>query len=285
MIRNKISIPPAAQFPRLDDYAGAWAIEPTRFHAIWNLAKSLDLPAHVSRVSQVAPSPSRSTTSNGNTVVTSKGKNIAVLSINGLLMKSASSIGGTSTVQLRRDVRSAAANPNVQGILLAVDSPGGTAAGAQALSDDVFAASKEKPVFAWIDDLGASAAYYAIAGANLIYAARSTSQIGSIGTIIVVYDTSGAAEKEGVKALVFATGPLKATGMNGVPVTPEQQQYLQSRVDQLQTSFDGAVMRGRNMGPNRLSPVKSGGVFFADEAKRLKLIDGLKSFEEVLDFF
>ncbi len=211
------------------------------------------------------------------------GQSIALVKIAGSMMKSASSMGGTSTVQVRRDIRAAAADSDVSGILLAIDSPGGTVAGTDDLATDVRAARRQKPVYAHIDDLGASAAYWVASQADKIYANSPTALVGSIGTMAVVYDMSKSAEAEGIKALLFATGPLKGAGTPGTAVSEEQAAYFQELTDQMQSSFDAAVKRGRGLTDKQLADVRSGGVFTAESAMGKKLIDGVQPLNRTMD--
>lgn len=265
-------------FPRLDEYVGVWAIEPSRAQSMWALVRGMDLAAHVQVGSVPVP---RSQTE---MVAGKNGKSIAVIKATGVLMKQVpSATDGSSTIQLRREIRQAAADPNVTGILLAIDSPGGTAAGTEDLANDIRAARKQKPVYAQIEDLGASAAYWIASQAEKVFANNRTALVGSIGTIITLYDLSAAAEKEGVKALVFATGSLKGAGTPGTPVTEEQQAYFQGIVEQTQLSFDQAVRLSRKLTEKQLADVRTGGVFTADEALERKLIDGIQSMEKTLE--
>lgn len=267
--------PQQTDFARFDEYVSAWCFEPERFAGLWRLVQSTNLAEHMAQAQ-----PAR--TSNTETISGKGGKSIAVVKVLGTLMKQQSSMGGTSTIQLRRDIRSAAADPNVSGILLAIESPGGTVAGTADLAAEVAKARKQKPVWAHIDDLGASAAYWLASQADMIFANNDTALVGSIGTIQVVYDMSAAAEKEGVKALVFATGPLKGTGVAGAAVTPEQQAYLQRLVNDAQQSFDAAVSVGRALSAAKLVAVRTGAVFSAPEALSLRLIDGIRPLDETL---
>lgn len=273
MQRDILSVP---WFNRLDEYYGAWLIEPSRFRLQWELFQKFDFSAHMAaqqpaRVSSLELLPGKG------------GKQVALVKAAGLLMKQQSSMGGTSTVQLRRDIRQAANNPEVSGILLAIDSPGGTAAGTSDLASEVKAARRQKPVWAYIEDLGASAAYWTASQADMVFANSPTALVGSIGTIQTIYDASAAAEQAGIKTLVFSTGPLKGTGTPGASVTDEQQQYLQSLVDGIQETFDGAVRSGRGLNASQLAAVRSGAVFPAAQAMELKLIDGIRSLDKTLE--
>ncbi len=264
-------------FARLADWFGIWCMEPQAMAGHISMLRSIDLVAHMR---ETEPPKMESTIEK---IPARNGQSLAIVKIMGTMMKSASSMGGASTVQLRRDVRQAAADPEVSGILLAIDSPGGTVAGTDDLAADVRAARRQKPVYAHIDDMGASAAYWIASQAEKIYANSSTALAGSIGTMSVVYDLSKAADANGVKALLFATGPLKGAGTEGTAVTEEQRAYFQELTDQMQTSFDRAVKNGRGLTDKQLSDVRSGAVFTASNALDRKLIDGIQPLNKTVD--
>lgn len=209
------------------------------------------------------------------------GKSVAVIDVKNVLMKPATWFG-TSTVQLRSSIAQAASDPNVSGILLAIDSPGGTVAGTAELANDVRLAARSKPVWAQIQDLGASAAYWVASQADQVFANHETALVGSIGTLMTAYDMSEAAKRAGVEALVFATGPLKGTGIPGTPIDEGQRAYLQGVVNALQQSFDTAVRKGRGLSAGQLETVRTGAVFPASQALGLKLIDGIQTASKTL---
>lgn len=265
------------QFARLDEYFGLWAVEGTRFNSLWEMARGMDLRGHVAAAGRGAP-----VTSTTQKVATKGDQSVAVIKAVGTLMKQQSSMGGTSTIQLRRDIRQAAADPTVSGILIAIDSPGGTVAGTADLVADVKAASKRKPVWAHIDDLGASAAYWLASQADMIYANNATALVGSIGTLWVLYDESGAMEQAGIKTVKIATGPLKGIGAGGTAITEEHVAHLVKLTNETQSNFDAAVMKGRGLTKTQLETVRTGGVFTAPEALGLRLIDGIQSLDATL---
>jgi len=269
-----ISIP---AFPRANEFAGLWAIEPRAGAQLWRSATQTDLHQHVeaSAAPRISAAVEMQKLANG--------RSIAVILATGTLMKQASSFGSaTSTVALRREIRKAANDPEVAGILLAIDSPGGTVAGIDDLASDVKRAREKKPVWAQVEDLGASAAYWLASQAEKIHANSETALVGSIGTIITVYDVSRAAANQGIEALVFATGPLKGSGAPGAEVTDEQRAYYQRLVDSTQLVFDRAVKDGRGFNDAQLSAVRSGEVFLATEAMRLGLIDAISPLDATL---
>jgi signal peptide peptidase SppA len=260
--------------PRLEDWLGVWCIEPNRALSLWAMLQGTDWLRHFQAF---AESPQGHANESGVVMAqTSTGKSIAIVPIVGTLMKSRSSTGAsTSTVMARRDIRAAARNPEVSGIMLAIDSPGGAVAGTGDLAEEVKRARKSKPVYAQIEDTGASAAYWIASQASRVYANNGTAMVGSIGTMLAVQkDTSG-------KVAVFTSGSLKAPGVSG-ELTDEQTAYMQSLVNGWQSQFGGAVKAARRLSEKQLDAVQSGAVYLAQTALDLKLIDGIQSTEQTL---
>jgi signal peptide peptidase SppA len=203
---------------------------------------------------------------------------MAVFMIDGPLQKFDSSMGGTNTVRLRQAVRNATNDPNISGILLRSDSPGGTVAGTKDLADAVAAARAAKPVYAQVEDMTASAAYWIVSQATKVYA-NETALIGSIGTMIEVADTSKAYEAAGIIVHVIGTGPMKGAMADGTPITPDHLAYLQGIVDGLNAFFLKGVSEGRGLPAAQVKTAATGEVYLAKQAKALGLIDGIQSLD------
>ena len=212
---------------------------------------------------------------------TSMGDGVAVIRIVGAMTKGYSKFGGTSTVQTRRALRQAVADEAVGSILLAIDSPGGQVAGVQELADEVLRTRQVKPVAGYVEDLGASAAYWPASQAQRITANR-VAEVGSIGVFAVLEDVSGLAEREGIKVRVVSTGPYKGLGVPGTPVTAEMVDMVQARVNEIGGFFFEAVQTGRKLSATRLAQVTDGRTWLAADAQKLGLIDGIESFEEAV---
>ncbi len=263
---------------RWQDYSGPWLLEPGFAAQLQERVQNLDLQAHLAAGFQPGPSFVER-------IDAGNGKRIAVIRLAGLLLKSQSSLGGTSTVQARREIRAAAADSDVAGILLAIDSPGGTVAGTDALAQDVKIAGKQKPVWSFVEDLCASAAYWVASQTSRITANSQTAMVGSIGTILVTHDLSENFTREGIKTLIFSTGPLKGLGAPGAPITDEQAAHLQGLINQTQESFDSAVRTGRGLSAKELAAVRHGGLLIANDALGAKLIDGVQSLQQTVAEF
>lgn len=209
---------------------------------------------------------------------------MAILNLSGHMVKGRSSFGGTSTVQMRRRIRTLADDESISGIMLRIESPGGTVEGTYELAEDVFAANVVKPVVAHIEDIGASAAYWVASQARRI-TANAMAQIGSIGAVAMLVDSSKAAEMEGLKFHVISTGKFKGAGAPGAKVTDEVLALVQERVDDSFEFFLVGIERGRGLTGRDLAEVATGRAWIAEKAAQLGLIDGVSTWHEAVARF
>ena len=209
---------------------------------------------------------------------------VAIVQIEGPMQKQdAWSMEGTSTVRTRRALRRALRDEAVESILLLIDSPGGQVSGTHELAMDVRKAASQVPVYAYCEDCCCSAAYYVASQANLVYASPGA-LVGSIGVYATLYDLSKAAEAQGVIVHVVKDGEEKGDFTPGTPVTSEQLARMQQIVDFYGTQFRKAVSETRFPGQplaKGVSPAK-GDVFLGAEARRVGLVDGVTSLDNVL---
>lgn len=256
----------------LDQYFGPWCMEPTRLRAAAAAASQIDWATHETRASSGG-------TGEGDY---ERDGDTAIVRIAGPMMKQESSLGGnTSTVRVRRALRSIARTDAIKSVLLVIDSPGGTYAGTSDLAKDIASLAKRKPVIAYVEDIAASAAYWVASQASRIIASE-TSEIGSIGTYAVVEDTSTAKTLAGVRVHVLSTGPYKGAGADGAPVTTEHLAEWQRVIEQLNEYFLAAVAKGRSLSLSEVRALADGRVHVAREAKALGLIDEVGTYDAAL---
>lgn len=209
---------------------------------------------------------------------------VAVVEILGPLTKAPSwwsaFIDSRSYQGIQKALQAALAS-DATSIMLRVDSPGGSTDGLAEAGDAIFAARSDKPVFAFVEGMAASAAYYLASQASKIYAQRMD-LVGSIGTRLMLYDFSKLFEKEGIRAIPIDTGEFKSAGAQGTEVTDRQIEYFQGIVDGYFKDFLSAIKRGRGMTTEQLEAVADGRVFLAKDAVGLGLIDGIGTKKTVL---
>ena len=208
-------------------------------------------------------------------------KDVADVRLNSLLGDSKFE-GTTNSVRIRQAIRQAREDTAVKAIMLNIDSPGGTVNGTEELAREVQTAGLVKPLVAHIDGMGASAAFWVAAQAGRITASQ-TSEIGSIGVLGVVEDTSEAAELLGVKVHVIVEGKHKGEFVDGAPVSQESLDHLQTLVTALFGMFLKAVADGRSkMSMGDVRKVADGRTMLAKDALAAGLIDAVSSFDEAL---
>ena len=204
---------------------------------------------------------------------------LAVVSIEGPMMKMDSKFGGANTMRARRALRSLAADPDVIGAMMYFDTPGGHVAGTLELANEITATRKFKTVHGHADDLIASAGMW-VGSACERLSINAIGEAGSIGVVGVIEDWSKAYEAAGVTVHILSTGAFKGAFTPGTTVTPEQLAYLQKTVDDINQFFLDAVQKGRGINAKKLAEIADGRVFIASEAKALGLVDEVESFDQ-----
>jgi len=156
---------------------------------------------------------------------TSLSRSIAMVRIDGPIMPGADFDFWMKTLRSFED------DDNVKGIILRIDSPGGSVATSQELYDEILklkqprGTHRGKKVFVSMSDLAASGAYYISAAADRIIANRGT-LTGSIGVISSMYKVEELAEKVGVKVEVIKTGRFKDSGSMFRPMTDDERKVF-----------------------------------------------------------
>lgn len=204
---------------------------------------------------------------------------LAVLPICGVLMHRSTWLG-SSTAALRSTVAELAADPKIAGILLDVDSPGGSTYGTAELADAVFAARRRKPVWACCNTLCASAAYWTSAAAHRVLASPSA-DVGSIGVWAAHLDLSKNLETAGIKVTLISAGKHKVEGNPYQALDDEARRHFQESVDESYSQFVRSVARGRGVAPVLVrTGFGEGRLLHARAAAAAGLVDGIATFEE-----
>ncbi len=258
----------------LEQYCGPWAIYAPALDALVDRFAVMDQARHAQLAALAAARESRS----GYTVSGST----AIIEMIGAMTKNGSSMSGyRGSVAIQQAVNDAVADESVGQILLLIDSPGGSVAGTVDLADAVAAANKRKPVTAYIQDMGASAAYWVASQASRVVANRNA-MVGSIGVYTVLQDTSMADAADGIRTIVVKTGKHKAIGVPGTPITEEHVSEIQRNIDALNDMFVAAVATGRRISVEQARGVADGRVHVGQEARAIGLIDAVDTFENTL---
>lgn len=170
---------------------------------------------------------------------------------------------------------------NNKGILLYVDSPGGTVYESEELYDKLmeYKTVTNRPIWCYMAHYAASGGYMAALAADEIFANQNTTT-GSIGVILSGYDLSGLYEKLGIQYFSITSGEYKDSSQ----MTQEQMDIYQSQVDECYQRFVQKVMDGRNMSEEDVRALADGRTYTAQQAKENGLIDEISTWDAMYGY-
>src|ERR1017187_3513327 len=172
------------------------------------------------------------------------------------------------------DLRKFGDDSSIKAIILHINSPGGGAAASQEIYHEVVRVRQEKhkKIIASVESVGASGAYYIASGCDKIYA-KDASVVGSIGVIMEWTNYGDLMKWAKLKNVVIHTGTLKDAGDPTRDMTPEEQAYFQSLVDNMYGQFVHDVATGRHTSDDKIRPLATGEVWTGQQALQKGLID------------
>lgn len=203
----------------------------------------------------------------------SKGMYVATLYVNGVIQKANETYNQEWLLSAIEDLKEDTYNV---GILLVVDSPGGTVYEA----DEAYLALKDyrnsgKEVWAYFESMAASGGYYIACAADTIWANRNT-LTGSIGVIAgSSLDATEFLQKIGIKTTTFTAGKNKNMLNFNSPLTEEQQKIMQSIADDAYDQFTNIVASARQKSISQIRELADGRIYTAKQAQSNGLIDSI----------
>jgi len=193
------------------------------------------------------------------------GSSIAVIDVTGVIL---------DADKVDKQLEKFGNDDNVKAILLHIDSPGGGAAASQEIYHEVLhiRQDKHKKVVASVESMGASGAYYIASACDKIYA-NPASVVGSIGVIMEWTNYGDLLKWAKMKNITISRGELKDAGDPTRDLTPKEQAYFQSLVDNMYAQFIHDVATGRHTTDDKIEPLATGQVWTGEQAQPLGLID------------
>lgn len=206
---------------------------------------------------------------------------VSVLSLQGPVTKR----GGwfvAGTDELMEAFDDAMAAPNVAGILLDIDSPGGSASGLSEFADHIRSSRGTKPIVAHANPTALSAAYWIGTSADKLYMSPS-GEVGSVGVWSLHMDYSQAMDEMGIKPTFISAGKYKVEGNPFEPLSDEAREEMQASVDEVYKNFVGAVAQNRGVSRSDvLENFGQGRAVRPGDALKAGMVDGVDSLQGVL---
>jgi protease IV len=205
---------------------------------------------------------------------------IAIIPISGI-------IDGAQAQRVTEQLKNAKSDKAVRGLILRVNSPGGSISGSDQIYNEVrkFRTDSGKPVVAFMESMAASGGYYCSVACEKIIA-EPTVITGSIGVIMANFVFGDLLEKKlGVQPVIIKSGEKKDWPSSFRAPTDEELQYLRDRI--IMPAYDrflAVVAEGRKdiLTPEQIRPLADGGIYTAGQAKDNKLIDEIGYLDDAI---
>jgi protease IV len=207
------------------------------------------------------------------------GPHTALIDLKGVI----ESEGGASAEKINGSLQQAFKDKNTAGVILRINSPGGSPVQAGYMNDEIRRLRKlypNIPIYAVVTDICASGGYYVAVATDKIYVDKA-SLIGSIGVIMDSFGFTGLMDKVGVERRSLHAGENKNFLDPFSPLKPEHVQQAQAMLEQVHQQFITVVKTGRGDRLHETSDMFSGLVWSGEEGVKLGLADGMGSAEYV----
>ena len=205
---------------------------------------------------------------------------IVVITVEGI-------IHGERAKDVYRQLKAARQDKRVKGLIVRVNSPGGTISGSDQIYREIlkYREKENKPVVAFMQGVAASGGYYTSVACDKIVAERTTIT-GSIGVIFGHFVLQELLEEKlGIKPITITSGPKKDWPSMFKPFTEEQQRYVEDKlIKPAYDTFVQVVAEGRpELTVDDVKGLADGSIFGAKEAKKEKLIDEIGYLDEAIE--
>ena len=207
------------------------------------------------------------------------GKHTALVEVSGVIGPGTDA----SAERINAALRAAFKDANTQGVVVRVNSPGGSPVQAQNIYDEMRrlrAKYPAIPLYVVVEDICASGGYFVAAGADRIYVGKS-SLVGSIGARMDGWGVTGLMDKLGVERRLLTAGENKGFLDPFLPVDEKQKQHAQTMLNDIHQQFIAVVREGRGKRLKETPDMFSGLVWTGQKSVELGLADGFGSLEYV----
>ncbi|MEX2206517.1 MAG: signal peptide peptidase SppA [Myxococcota bacterium] len=187
-------------------------------------------------------------------------------------------------VETKNALDRAADDPDVAGVLLRINTPGGSVSASDTIHHEIEAwkSEQKRPVVAYLNGLATSGGYY-VAMASDRVVSHPTAVTGSIGVVMPGLSIEGLMEKYGVADQTLTSGPYKDAGSLLRDMTPEERTQLSSVISDLFARFEDVVAKGRpGLTREKIASLSDGRVYSAQQALDAGLVDQLGYLEDAV---
>ncbi|MGE5640556.1 MAG: S49 family peptidase [Clostridia bacterium] len=206
-------------------------------------------------------------------------KHTALVDLNGTI----TATGDASAEKIIASLQAAFKDKNTQGVILRINSPGGSPVQSQTIYDEMRRLRQkypEIPLYVVVEDICASGGYFVAVGADRIYVSRS-SIVGSIGVLMNGFGFTGLMDKLGVERRLITAGENKGMLDPFSPQRDKDKEYAQKLAEEIHQQFIAVVREGRGKRLKETPDTFSGLIWSGDKSIQLGLADAIGSLDSV----
>src|SRR5687767_10354049 len=206
-------------------------------------------------------------------------KHTAMVEVSGLIAPGTDASAERVTTALQAAFK----DKNTQGVVVRINSPGGSPVQAQAIYDEMKRLRKKHPnvpLYAVVEDVCASGGYFVAAGADSLYVGKA-SIVGSIGVLMNGFGFTGLMEKLGVERRLITAGENKGMLDPFSPLDEKDKEHVKTLMADIHQQFIGVVKEGRGKRLKESPEIFSGLIWTGQKSVDLGLADGFGSLESV----
>lgn len=214
---------------------------------------------------------------------TATGPAIAIVRVEGTITHTDDEdyIAGAGSGRVIADLRAAEADPDVQAIILRVDSPGGTVTGSAQIRE-VIVNEVTKPVVVSMAGTAASGGYYVSAPADYIFA-RADTLTGSLGVVLTLINAKELIDTYGIDVVTITSGENKSIGSPWETLTEEQRLIFEAYIDESYEEFVRIIADGRGLSEDTVRQLADGRIYSGKQAVAIGLVDELGDLPQAID--
>ncbi|NNC95711.1 MAG: signal peptide peptidase SppA [Chitinophagales bacterium] len=208
---------------------------------------------------------------------------IAIIYASGGIVDGEGEANQVDSKRFAKAIKKVREDEKIKGVVLRVNSPGGSALASEVIWRELKLTKDKKPVVVSMGDVAGSGGYYISCGADKIFA-EPTTITGSIGVIGAVPNMEGFFNsKLGMTFDEIETGEYSVFGGGAKPLSEAEQQFIQRGVDSVYISFKSRVSKGRNIPMETVDALAGGRIYSGEDALDIKLVDELGGISDALD--
>jgi protease-4 len=205
---------------------------------------------------------------------------VGIVSITGPITKYDGGCGEPGAIQMASWLADMEKRQNISSVVMVVDTPGGEARAANILTSTI--KKMKKPVLSFVDGMAASLGMWLTAASDEVYVSNKLDEVGSIGSFVMFADYRGFWEQKGIKIHEIYAPQSTDKNKDYRDALEGDYKAIEGDLEVLVNEFISYVKTERKGSASHEKKWNSGKMFYAEDAKKIGLIDGIKTFDQVV---